>query len=227
MPQITNHNIRELMQTLDESQFTASCFRITFPNEGKTLFKAEFLDNNNFFFAFERNLQRDSDYNFVSVFRPGSILSTEREEMDSLYDCQNHLRNWTGYIKKELIASNPLYDEFKAFRDSINEQINKHFKDLNGYFEKEEVNSLKASLDALSKNLEELHKKNEIAEKEMVAIRSELVNLKGSLEEFPKKVWYRTAANKIGNLMSRVIMSKTGQKMLEEGTKQLIEKINS
>ena len=135
------------------------------------------------------------------------------------------MAKWSVNIRNELIASSPVYIEFQQFKEKLNEEIDNRFANTTECFTREEIDDLKATLEELGCRMEELYSRNELTEQELATVKETLDLLKEDTQTLPKRSWYRVAGNKLANMMSRFVTSKPGQKLLEEGTRKLIETI--
>lgn len=101
--------------------------------------------------------------------------------------------------------------------------LDEKFADLDSTLSKEEIEHLKQSLDSLYVKFEELQQENAITKDELSKIKTALEELKIDTEKFPKKAWYRAAGNNIFKFTSKLMSSPVGQKIIEEGTRKLLE----
>jgi hypothetical protein len=79
-----------------------------------------------------------------------------------------------------------------------------------------------AQLDSLLEKFEQLERQSAITTEELESVKREIKNMREDLNYFSKGVWYRTAGNKILNLVSRFTNTKDGRSLVSEPVKGLL-----
>jgi hypothetical protein len=218
MKLLTNHAIQRITEALDEGYFTVAGFHLKFPEEGDLYCDVRFRDNNEFYFTVQKRYQSA----FSVEYSPGSFTRTQTFNTDDFDDCCRGLVRWSECIRRDIIASNPVYFEFEEFKKDLNEQIEERFKNSMERFTESDLTELKEKFDDLGARLNELHQKNELNEQQLKSIKETLNALVCDANRIPKKTWYRAAANRITNLMCKVVASQGGQRLLEESARKLL-----
>lgn len=138
--------------------------------------------------------------------------------------CINRIPNWCKAIKEEMMGNvhEPVFDEIESLRKEIDEKLNQQADELNGLFSKDEISSLHGKLEQLKEQFEVFQAKQLINEKELSQIKSDIDNIKGDMSAFPKKVWYRTASNKLLSLFIKLAGSKEGRELALHTAETLI-----
>jgi hypothetical protein len=217
--QITKNCLSQLYEKLDESCFTINGFRVNTPDKGDVMFEILFLDNREYVFSF-LNPQHASSYKIS--YCPGRIHYKVSSNIESFERCLEEMDSWFANIKNEIIASHPLYNEFEMLKTRLNEFIEERYTKADETFSTAEINELKSMLDNLTCQFQELQEKNAMTEKELEIVKQTVDELKKNVDFFPKKTWFRSAGNKLLQLVAKTHGSGTGQKLLTESARSLV-----
>lgn len=215
MSRLTRTSMQKIHNTLEDSYFTSGCFTLAYPDTGDNYIDIRYLDRNDIYFTWATN-------NWAT-YSPGEILEVTQVSVN--FDgCIAHIKTWLSSIRNELRAMHsPIFKELDEMRHAFNNAINDKIDDPNSLLSKEEISHLKEALDSLYKQFETLQKDNVITKEELSKIKSALQELKKDTEDLPKKPWYRAAGNTILKFSANLISSPAGQKIIEEGTRKLLE----
>jgi hypothetical protein len=219
VPRLSNHAIRRILETLDDTDFTAGAFRTEFPESGTTHAEIYFVDGD---FHFLLGVSEDKPEPYVVQYIPGEVLRTARHSFSGFAPCIGEIRKWANNIRHELIAAHPLYSEFEELKKAVNETVDRKFKDATETFSSEELADLQAKLDELFGKFQELADSSAITAEELASLKETVDALKRDAAHFPKKTWYRAAGNGLLKLLSSIVKSKPAQKILEQGTRKLL-----
>ncbi|MDD2541937.1 MAG: hypothetical protein PHH28_12965 [Desulfuromonadaceae bacterium] len=218
MALLTRRSITRISDVLDKSCFTSAAFELVTPDAGDYLASIKFFDRPDY----EFNI-RSVNSGFTVQYMPGNVVNSVYVKQDTFDICLTSLHEWTNNIKAELLSSNPLFNEFEELKKTLNDAIDQKYSTSYESFTKEELNTLKNDFELLNSRFSELHEKSVITDQELTKIKKTMDELLAEANSFPKKVWYRTYGNNMLKLLTNTISSPTGQKILEEGARKLLD----
>ena len=215
---------RKIFEILDESYFTSSGFRVTFPSENNICTSIKFQDNNEYSFeitdTYTTGDVRGKLIQQYSVDRkPGEYTDIDNLKTKDFDECLEYLRDWLKIVEEELRSIHPLVGDVEDLRREFNERLEEHIKDKSVHFDANEIESLREMLANLEQKFETELK---ISKEQLEQVKSELKKLKQDLDVFSKKTWWRTAGNRIINMTSQFISSKEGHQLLADSIKKLL-----
>jgi hypothetical protein len=207
--------MQKIHKILEDSYFTVGCFSVTYPDTGDYYIDIRYLDRNDIYFNWATNS--------YATYSPGEVLEVTQIAVN-FDNCMRQITTWLSCIRNELRAiHSPIFRELDEMRQAFNNAINDKIDDPNSLLSKEEIDHLKQALDGLYKQFESLQQDNVITKEELSKIKSALQELQKDTESLPKKPWFRAAGNTILKFGTNLMSSPAGQKIIEEGTRKLLE----
>lgn len=217
MPKLRQAVIKRIQTSLNASPFSAEDFLVTLPSEGDVLAQIAFLPDPGYALA----ITGPSAGAYTTKEVPGAYYNESEYSHRNLDIALNRITPWAENIYEELQASNVFLDELQEIRAQLEEQILSHVTDADQHFTPDEMNDLRAKLDQLGEQFDSLQQRYHVTEDELAQVKEELSAIKANVETFPKGVWYRTAANKVLNLIKRVVGSQEAKQMAITAARQL------
>jgi len=210
---------RGVLDTLDQSSFTAEDFNVQFgdPDEDELIISIIFIHDDSFSFTLGKNVY---GLGHEIIRSPGKINETEHvyKTFDTGLDL---ISEWCHEVRSELKASKPIYKEVDELRDLINEHLKSSVSDTDE-FSVEEINNLRRSFEELKSRVERLEQDKIITEKQLQEFRSGINEVDEEIDFYPKKTWLKTASNKLVKIVALIGKSQEGRKMLADGARKLI-----
>lgn len=213
--------VTQIQSALDNSFFTSWDFSFEYPEEGRDMLRIKFISNPQFMFIIQ-DTQGQSMYRSVQI--PGIAKMEEMSGFGEISLCINRIPAWCKAIREEIIENvpKPIFDEIESFKKEINKKLDQQTEEMSGLFDKDEIKSLYEILDGFKERYDLLQAKQEITESELSKLKNDIDNIKENVKSFPKKVWYRTTANKILSLLLRMAGSKEGRELAMHAAKALL-----
>lgn len=222
MSKLTRSAMKRVISALEQSHFTSAGFAVDFPDGGEQYVVITFLDDDSFFFKIgsdEENYRGKFKVSYV----PGTVIIASEYSTSDFDQCVKSIDKWSQNVREEIVSAHPLFSEFEELRESVRRTIDERFEDETATFDPEEIEKLQHDLDDLAGKFQLLQDKSAITAEELNAIKRTVEELKSDAHHFPKKVWYRTAGNNFVKLIGSILDSKSGQKLLQEGTRNLLD----
>ncbi|HDR8947603.1 TPA: hypothetical protein QDA71_004642, partial [Burkholderia vietnamiensis] len=204
---------------LDESSFTSADFEITTNN--KVLLSVVFRANRRYNFT----VQEEQAFIKRGIFArrtPGAERESDEVNVESLSYLPNMATEWTKYLRSELRAALPVYDELDALRQRVEEHIQEHVAEPDDRFSREEADELREKLRDLMTKFETLQERSELTDQQVKKLESQIEVLISDLNGFHRGTWYRTAANKIWSIITSVATSPEGRSLLTQAAQKAI-----
>jgi DNA repair exonuclease SbcCD nuclease subunit len=233
MSRVRRTVVNQVFSALQEGPFSVGDFDVKFPTSGENLIVLSFRPSEQYKFvvsektpttAMIRELTDGKPGNRfpITTETPGEFKNTEQRVFESLEECIQRISLWTRRIREELLHFAPYQDDLTALREELEEKIKQHVKDPDERFSEEEISRLQNALDILAARLAEMEGKQVENEKRVKDIEKELAQARNNLRYYPKGIWYRTAGNKILDLVKGVVKSKEGRALVVEATKKML-----
>lgn len=211
--------ISDVYNHLDMSTFTSPDFEIT--TDEKVLLSVTFRANRDYKFTVREEMVIMSKV--VRARRtPGAELSSDTIDVDSLSDLPSLVFEWTKYLRAELRATLPVYDELDALRERVEAHIREHVAEPDDRFSREEADELREKLHGLIEKFEALEEQNQLTEQQVKKLEQQVEILVSDLNGFQKGTWYRTAATKFWSMITSVASSPEGRKLLTQAAQHAI-----
>ena len=211
--------VSEIYSSLDNSSFTSADFEVT--TEDKVLLSVAFRADRTFKFT----VQEEMDV-LTRVLRarrtPGAELNADVVKVDSLSNLPNMLYEWTKYLRAELRASLPVYDELDSLRQRVEEHIRDHVSSPEDRFSQEEAQDLRDKLGEMLQRFEEMKKQSELTDSQLQELQTQVRTMSDDLRGFQKGTWYRTAATKLFTFGKAVASTPEGRKLMVEATQKVL-----
>lgn len=220
---LNNSTKRTVYNALDDSPFGSASFECLF-QEAETvgpILTIKFRDNNEFQFKIT-DAKDEYGRNLYQFYYSPAKFTKSSYVNDEFNKFSDFILKWCSYIKNELIASNPVYEDFEKFKQEINSKIEEYSNDPLCRFDDEEKKNLKSKLDELQNKFEELKRNHEITDNELSKVKAVVSSLTENLKDFPKKTWFRSAASKMYDMSATLMTSQAGQKILEQSANKLL-----
>ena len=129
---------------------------------------------------------------------------------------------WIRNVRDELRTTVPVYAELDDLKAKLEKHINEHVSNPDVPFSAAEADEMREKLNDLLSRLEEMEKKSEITEQELNRLKKELTSIKANVTTFPKGVWYKTAANKLWAVTSKIATSQESRQVLAKAAQKML-----
>ena len=221
MASLRNTVKRNIENALNNSRYTIYDFDIVYPTgaDDKEFVVITFRPMVEYRLSIIR-IPRDSEYKVDRC--PGDEFARQIGTYRNLDNAIRNITDWADEIHVELLARTPIIDEFEQFRESIIKQIDEHINDESVHFTEDEVEVLKEKLDSLAAKMEEVQGRADDQEAEIEKMKKSIESLKSTAANYPKKIWYKTAANKITSIIAVFATSKEGRQLAAKAAEQLL-----
>jgi len=216
--------VSKIYNALEKTPFTLADFNVVTPDEEDELLLITFLPQDTFQFRvvyLER--EESGDKSMTKIMSPGFHKMKEGQYISSLSYIHEDVGEWGKRIREELRASLPVYEEIDQIRELVEEHLKSKVENEDSPFSNSEIDELRSKFDDLASKFEELAENNEITQKELNKLKREMGAVKENLKNFPKGVWYRTAATRIFSVFSKIVTSSEGRKVLAKAAKKALE----
>ncbi|HWN95484.1 MAG TPA: hypothetical protein VNT99_10660 [Methylomirabilota bacterium] len=221
---VLRHTSRKaIIDLLSQSHFGVHAFEVKFDGlrNADDVAQVVFAPNRHYTFLLRKSKAQGS--RFQSYECPGEELSEQtaysRHDMDMSLRA---LTAWIGRILEDYRQASPFYDEFSEFRSKLMDELSKHAADPTIHFTQDEVRAMQERLDALGQRFDQLQQRNEITEAQLANVKQQLEAMKTDLNVFPKQTWYKTAGNKLVDIVFKYFGSEEGQKVITSTAKALL-----
>lgn len=208
---------QRFIEALENSYFAAANYTVTYPDDDEVEIDIEFIPRPDFQFRVSSSGGR-----FRTTESPGEhLVIGDSNVRDDISECIYAVTEWARRIEEEYRITNPVVDDFEAFRESIASRLKEHVADEHVHFTATEAEDLRAKLDELKDKLTSLSEKSEGFEHRLATAIAELESLKPDLEKMPRGIWYRKASGKALNAMKGLIASKEVREFALEAAKKV------
>jgi hypothetical protein len=220
MPLLRPTSMQQVLEELAASRFGVVGFETNFPEQGDTLCSITFLARKGCRFVMQGTGTTTNP--IAARVSPGQFKSDDAMRFDSFKDCIAQIQPWVKRIHEDLRVQDPKFDEFVAFRQSLDAHIKGNVKDEGAPFTEIESIELLAKLKTLEERIEEMEDKHLLTEKEVRHLRQVVEDAKSDLPAMPKGVWYRTAGGKVWEAMKRAASTGEAKQLLADAARKLI-----
>jgi hypothetical protein len=211
--------VSEIYYALDSSSFTAADFEIT--TDDKLLLSVIFRSDRTYKFTVQEEMEL-----LTRVHRarriPGEELNADIAKVTSLSELPSMVLEWTKYLRSELRAKLPVYDELDALRQRVEDHIREHVASPDDRFSQEEAQDLRDKLNEMLAKFEEMKEQSELTDSQLRELQKQVATLSDDLRGFPKGTWYRTAFTKLFTFGKSVAASPEGRKLMFEATQKVL-----
>jgi hypothetical protein len=214
--------VTQIQSALENSCFTAWDFTFEHPEEGRDMLRIKFTSNPQYMFVIQDNAQAQTMYRSVQI--PGAAMMEEISGFSDISACINKIPTWCKAIREEIIENvpKPIIDEIESFRKEILEQLNNKTEEMNGLYNKNEINDLHEKLERFKDQCDLLQAKQVITESELSKTKNDIDSIKENAKTFPKNVWLRTTTNKLFSLFIRTAGSKEARELVVHAVKAVL-----
>lgn len=216
--------VSDIFDALDSSDFTSADFEVvTVFDVSGNLLEVEFRSVPRFRFV----VKEETDYKGVvtdlyAVRTPGAERDSDIVPVESLSKLPSMLKVWTKIVRSELRATLPVYNDLDTLRERVEEHIREHVSAPDERFSREEADELRMKLGELASRFEALHEQNELSAQQLKKMEDQLAVLADDLKGFDRGTWYRTATTRLWILVTKVISSPEGRKVLTQAAQKAI-----
>lgn len=209
---------RRIVETLDDSRFSAADFTVEFPNAGEVLIRITFKSHR----TFKLTLTEEYGGKFKLQECPSDFyFSAVRSDYnkDGLVDA---VRKWTERIYEELRAMTPVYDDFEELRQELEKKLDEHVNDANSHFTPDEAEQIRKKIGEFDKFLEKYAETHAELQKQVASLRQDLAKATETIESFSKSTWYRTTFNKVAKGLKALGRSPEVRQLAADSVKRLV-----
>ena len=213
-------NRQQVVKVLEDSYFGIDNYSIAFPQDGKNLFRVEFIPNSLFVFAAKAP---DSD-GTTHCWEAPAITFTKGEIFvaKDFPSILGRLRAWSERVKEEVISANPFSRELSELKDEVDRKIAEMHEDLDGFFTKDEAEALRAKLSAFESRLSDLAEKNADLQATTESLTQTIADLQSAIGSVNRGTWFRMSASRMFTGLKAVVSSKEGREFALEAAKKLL-----
>ena len=223
MPELREAVKKRVIDALDQTDFTASDFKVEFGDDNSNLmFVAVFLhDESNYKYEVSRAQSERGDDYFVEE-TPGEFEIVQYTEIPDFGAVLDRIRLWATEVRLELVAKRPEYRELDKLRAAIEESLNHSVNSEDPEFSVEELNKLQKMFNSLEKRVTELEENNQITKAMKEEISKSIEQVSNDMDDYLKQTWLKTTVNKLSKTVSTVGTSKEGRAILSDGVRKLL-----
>ena len=240
---LKNSVITRIQENLETENFCKDDFELTLPDSRGALIRITFKPypeyNLEIFESTKRVTKKDtsmfavlSDSSYeieediiLTIERPGDYKITESNQFSNLEAALDRLRAWTNNIRQELIQNTSsqnddfFEEELRFFQEKVEVEIDNPLERFND----SEIEDLTDKLENLKKRIEQLE--SQIGEDGELAPEAErtIEKTKADLKIYPRGIWYKTAGNKLLNLMKSIMKTQEGRQLIAETIRGLLK----
>ena len=212
--------IKLILAKLDMSIFTRHAFDCKFnADEGVTV-SIKYIDEPMYAFIITQD-EWGSHWNVSEC--PGFMFTDEETaRVNNFEDATDKIEAWIQRIIEDFSISGATnHIDFSKMRESLDRTADS-LTEPHKPFSFDESHDWKNKLDKLVEKFEKLEQDNEIQQEELTKLRSEVAILKDNVHSTPKKIWVKSAGNKIIQILERVANTESGKLLLEKTIKLLL-----
>jgi len=212
--------IKQFIAMLDVSLFTQHGFSSTFNGKNGETVKIIFKENPEYFFIIK---QVDEGRNWHLTECPGVTFTDEEVSSHAQFSqAQSRLSNWLQRIIEDFtISRDGEIDKLAAMRESLDKAANE-LPSPETPFDEQESKRWGDKLDNLVEQFEKFQEEEKIQKRELFSLKQEVAQLKSQIGAIPKKLWLKSAGNKVLNIFEKVAGSKIGKTLIEHTVKALL-----
>jgi hypothetical protein len=214
--------IAAVYAALDSSSFTAADFEIRANISASEFLVVTFRSDTQYGFSVVEQTDIRDQVSLYITRSPGEQQDTEHLEIVDLTKVPAMLTSWTRFLRTELRAALPVYDEIDDLRRKIEDHISNHVKEPNERFSIEEADVLREQLATLSAKFEEMQEEHKLNAQQVQKLQAQLHVLTEDLKGFHKGTWYRTAATKLWSMTTALATSPEGRKVLTQAAQHAL-----
>lgn len=236
--------INRILEELDSEDFCKEDFEIQEPGNSKSLVKIIFPARPEYYFeiietvvtkkrkevsAFSAipgfNQEYEEEENVIlTTESPGDYKIIESKKLSSLDNAINRIQAWTRNIKEEITISSldnetSVEEDLEWFKEKVNDDIERP----NEPFTQDEIQVLSEKLDSLKERIDDLEIQLDNGNNLKEQAENTIQRTKDDLEKYPRGIWYRTAGNKLLNLMKTILKTQEGRQLVTETIKSLLK----
>ena len=211
--------IKQFYAYLDQSLFTRHSFECSFNNQNGETVKIIFKENPEYRFIIK---ETNNGNTWVVTECPGIVFTDEEENSFPQFShVQGRVSAWTQRILEDYMIRKEEEDQFAPMRKSLEDAAEK-LENPETPFNNLEAKDWQERLESLIKQFEKLKEEKKVQQAELNLLKHEVGLLKDQIGVVPKKLWVKSAGNKIINIFEKVANSKAGALVIEHVVKALL-----
>ena len=244
MSKLKSSVINTILDKLNSTDFCKEDFEIKEPENSGYLVKIIFSAKPEYYFQITEkvvtkkrkevstlgaipgfNQEYEEEENVIlTTESPGDYKIIEYNKLYSLDSAIYRIPTWTRNIKEEITISildnkTSVEDDLEWFKEKVNDDIERP----NDPFTKDEIQALSKKLDSLKERIDDLEIQLDNGNNLKEQAENTIQRTKEDLEKYPRGIWYRTAGNKLLNLMKTILKTKEGRQLITETIKSLLK----
>ncbi|WP_138435350.1 hypothetical protein [Marinobacter shengliensis] len=241
---LKNSVINRIKTELESGDFCKEDFEILESEQKDSIIKIIFKPKKEYYFEiFETTIKRkrvdrsplanlsglnheyeEEENATLTIESPGNYKVVESNQVSNLDAAINRIESWTTNIREE-ITQTSLNKKMEIEEDLswFQERVDKDIENPEDNFTEEEAHRIHDKLETLRKRIEELETKIGCDESIKIAAEETIQKTKDDLKIYPKGIWYKTAGNKLLNLMKSIVKTQEGRQVLAETVKNLLK----
>lgn len=213
---LRNTLLAQIFAAIEHSAFTVADFEVT-QEVDDDLLRIQFLHHKEYVFQVVGTRS-----GYYTIEAPGEHQKQEDVPLPSLSAVPARVTAWIRHIREEMRAALPVYSELDELRVRLEEHIKNHIEYPEAKFSPIEEDDLSAKLDELAGRFKVMQEKSELTEKELSRLNQEIENIKSNLSIYPKGMWYKTAANRLWAVTSKIATSQESRQVLAKAAQKML-----
>jgi hypothetical protein len=156
---LRNTGKRAIVEALEKSSFSRHNFEVMFDGlkDASALVLITFAPRKEFCFQISKSANYPREPGYFTQECPGHELNEDtRYDRKDFEECIAALIEWVKRIVEDCRQASPLYDDFQAFRESVMEELSRHFQEAHLQAPAPAGDKFQAKLEALAMKVESL-----------------------------------------------------------------------
>jgi hypothetical protein len=197
---LRNTSRRAILEALEKSSFIRHNFAAEFEDlkDRAALVVVSFVPNESYFFKLLKGPGYPREPRFMTMESPGRELGEAfRYERKDFPECLAALEGWMKRIVEDCRHASPLFDDFQAFREALQEELARHLNAPQPHSAQAVAPDLQAMSDALSRRLENLEQQCAIQAQKLEQFEARLNELAKDPNGAAQPSWFKPTGAKI------------------------------
>jgi|GEM_PF-3012389 len=159
---------------------------------------------------------------FQTIECPGDFKNQESNSFQNINDCIYRISDWVRNLHEDLILREVKPEnDLDDFTENLRKQLDENtIENPDDHFSFNESESLKLKLNELNERVIELEKRYKLTKEDIAPLESAIKSSKDNVDNYPKRVWYRTSGNKILSALNKIAKTKEVRDFLLEAAKK-------
>jgi hypothetical protein len=197
---LRNTSRRAILEALEKSSFIRHNFAAEFEDlkDRAALVAVSFAPNQSYFFKVLKGPGYPKEPRFITMECPGKELGEAfRYERKDFPECLAALEGWMKRIVEDCRHASPLFDDFQAFRQALQEELARHIEAPQPHSTQAAAPDLQPILDALARRLESMEQQCAIQVQKLEQFEARLNEFAKDPNGATPAAWFKPTGAKI------------------------------